>query len=264
MKESRIVRDLFRHATFAQWPRLAWYLFGRSIHRRFGLRLFGEMPVRVGSITFVASVSGMSGLVFLHQIAIQHVYDRISWPAGTLFDVGANCGFFTIAACGKQPGLRAVCFEPHPKTIEKTRANLRLNNLTTRAQAVQAAVGESAGECEIEVSEHSSMAVVAGIGATLTDSHGVAVEIARVRVPVITLDDFARSRNLRPTLVKVDVEGFERQVLRGATQCLAQAAAAIVECDSEASMVECTQLLRGTGFNVEQRDSILFAQRGPG
>jgi FkbM family methyltransferase len=261
MSESQIVRDLFRQANLAQWPRLAWYLLGRSVYRQLKLRLFDEMVVRVGPVAFIGSVSGMSGLVFFHQIHFQRIYDHLTWPNGTLFDVGANCGFFTIAACQANPELLAVAFEPHPKTAERMRANLRVNGLTDRTQVVQAAVGEVAGECDIEVSEDSSMAVVAGSGATLTNARGIAVQTRRVHVPVLTLDEFAGSRGAWPELMKVDVEGFEREVLRGATKCLSRAAAAIVECDSDASLAECSQRLQAAGFRVTRRDGILFADR---
>jgi hypothetical protein len=51
-------------------------------------------------------------------------------------------------------------------------------------------------------------------------SANVASQIAPVTVPIVTLDDFCRERSLRPQFVKIDVEGFELEVLRGAFEVL--------------------------------------------
>ncbi len=262
MSETQIVRDLFRAATLPQWPRLAWYFLGRAVHARFGVALFRQMMLKVGRISFIADVSGMSGLVFLHQIYCQRVYDFDSGVTeGTVFDVGANCGFFSLVQCAEHPPLRSVCFEPQPATCRKLRANVECNALGPRIEVVEAAVGATAGRCDLEISSHSSMGVVSSTGALLTDGHGRTLQTTRVSVPVQTLDDFSTGRGIWPTLIKVDVEGFEIPVLHGARECLRRAAAAIVECDSEDSCRDCGEILRDAGFEVSRRDSIFFGRR---
>ncbi len=77
-------------------------------------------------------------------------------------------------------------------------------------------------------------------------------------VPMITLDEYAERENLWPDFIKVDVEGFEPQVLQGAPRCLAHARFAIAECDTEDLAVQIRALLTAAGYRLEQRGPILF------
>jgi FkbM family methyltransferase len=260
MSERAIARNLLSRARASQRPKLLFYFAARALNRLTGVRLVPEFILAVGPLRFVGSVSGMSGLVFLDQIQSQRTYDFPGIRAeGVIFDVGANCGFFALVYCGENPTATAHCFEPHPRTFEKLEANARVNGLASRMSCHQVAVGSQAGACEIEVGELSSMAVVAGRGAKLTDSHGAAINTTRVAVPLITLDRYAQKSGVLPDLIKVDVEGFEVEVLRGASRCLAAAKYAIVEADGEDSAIECGDILSHSGFAVTRRGSILFA-----
>lgn len=262
MSDFHIVRDLLKTATLVQWPRLTYYFFGRAMRSLTGITLFRQLTLKVGGISFVADVSGMSGLVFLHQIYCQRIYD-FNWKVenGTVFDVGANCGFFSLVLCHDRPQLHCLCFEPHPMTCHKLRANVKCNHLNSRIEVIEAAVGARAGQCDFEISSHSSMGVVSSAGAHLSDSQGRKLATTRVSVPIMTMDEFAEKRNVWPDLIKIDVEGFELPVLEGAAESLRRARAVIVEFDSDASCQACGEILRNAGFDVTRRESIYFARR---
>jgi FkbM family methyltransferase len=228
------------------------------------MRLFEKRILRLRDFSLVADVSGMSGLVFLHQILVQDIY---AFPAleqdksvRVLFDAGANCGFFAITRCQKHPYWRAYCFEPHPITFDRLRENIALNGLTDRVFPINAALGASNGQCELEISAQSSMGVVSTSTVRLMDRDHRAMTTSKVTVQLLTLDEFAARERVCPDVLKIDVEGFEVEVLRGAPTCLKAARYAIIEWDSEDLRAEMKAMLSTAGFETAERGPIIFAQ----
>jgi FkbM family methyltransferase len=132
----------------------------------------------------------------------------------TAIDVGANVGLFTVPlARAVGSGGRVVAIEPDPENVARLEANLRLNRLANvLVQRVAAADGE--GEAELHVANdpafHSTVAVHAGreVGRTL-------------RVPTTRLDTiWMRLGQPAVSAIKIDVEGAELAVLRGAETLL--------------------------------------------
>ena len=110
-----------------------------------------------------------------------------------------------------------VSYEPVPVTFQRLQDNLQLNNaLDERSRLVNAAVGSAPGTLRMSEGQDAMNHVAR------------ADEAAALEVPVVTLDEdlFAT-----PLLIKVDVEGFETEVFRGARRHLANPAlrALIVE-----------------------------------
>lgn len=131
-------------------------------------------------------------------------------PGDTCLDVGANIGVFTIqmARAAGDEG-RVLCFEPSRRTYEQLLAAIavnRLHNVVARC----CAVGEVAGNLELRVPRH-----VSG-NASLFDRAGC-TDVNVETVEVIRLDDTV---NGRVRLMKVDVEGAEMAVLRGAREVI--------------------------------------------
>ncbi len=126
--------------------------------------------------------------------------DRIISKGDVIFECGAHHGCSTILLSKwVGPAGRIVTFEPEPSNFSTLQRNVELNHLAN-VSARRAAVGAEDGELRFDVAG-SSIA---------TNGKGVAV-------PVVRLDDFA---DLNPTILKVDVEGFELDVLRGAKRIL--------------------------------------------
>jgi FkbM family methyltransferase len=265
MNPLRIVLGYFGKTRLRHWPGLAFYFFGQALYRSTGLRLFQQRLLRFDGVSVLADVGGMSGLYFLHQILVEEVYRLPALENGpavnVLFDVGANCGFYALTMCERRPALRARCFEPHPATFRRLQQNIAANRAENRVQAVQAAVGAAPGQCEMKISRASSMGVVAASPLQLRDSAQRPLETESMIVPMLTLDEFAERENLWPDLIKVDVEGFEPEVLRGASRCLARARFAIAECDTDRLAAENESLLAAAGFHLEKRGTILFGAK---
>jgi FkbM family methyltransferase len=126
-------------------------------------------------------------------------------------DVGANLGAYTLLASGLRKA-RTVAVEPIRATFEALQRNVGLNNIGGLVSARNVAVGASKSRLMFTADLDAMNRV-----ALDEDKH----ERRLVEVDVLPLDDILE--RTMPLLLKVDVEGFEPQVLAGATQTLASA-----------------------------------------
>jgi FkbM family methyltransferase len=129
-----------------------------------------------------------------------------------LLDVGANFGLFTLAALRfGGAGARVVAVEPGPTTARVLGENVKLADEQARVTVIEAAAGERDGELPM---------LTAGAAGEhyLIASDGTRPDARRVRQ--LTLSRMAREAGIAPTHVKIDVEGFEHEVLSGARELL--------------------------------------------
>ena len=89
------------------------------------------------------------------------------------------------------------------------------------------------------------MALVGEVVDQANDAQGT-----RVKIPVTTIDAYCAAHVLQPSLLKVDVEGYEMEVLSGAAVTLARVFAVILEAHSPVLLRDCTDRLRPHGFRV--------------
>jgi FkbM family methyltransferase len=135
-------------------------------------------------------------------------------PGGVALDVGANAGGYALLF-GQWVGKdgKVFAFEPAPETFSGLRRHIELNALEQVVTPVQAAVSEVSATAEFRaVGSH-------GMNRLLTAADG-AGQASIVKVPTITLDQFCARENILPDLIKIDVEGFELAVLRGAREVI--------------------------------------------
>lgn len=134
----------------------------------------------------------------------------------TVFECGGHHGRDCILLA-KMVGTEGhvVSFEPHPANIDVLRRNIELNQLQNTT-AVHAAVGSKPG----------SLSIRSRSNAKVTNRGGI-------EVPVVTIDGWAEKHDLWPDMIKIDVEGYEFEVLRGAKNALKRVPALSVElhCD---------------------------------
>ncbi len=123
-------------------------------------------------------------------------------------DVGANVGSYTILSAA-HIGAETISIEPVPETFEHLMRNVALNRIQNRVMACNIALGSSKGVLEFT----SSLDTVNHV-ATPSDK-------GRISVPVDTLDDIVAGKQT-PILLKIDVEGFETEVMKGASKTLLQ------------------------------------------
>lgn len=138
---------------------------------------------------------------------------RRSRRPGVLFDVGANNGFFSLLYCLMHPANRAVAYEPSSRFSERIRRMAHLNGVERRLDIVTSAVAAKPGSCELLFDERGGFVQAAPFEGTAHDAW------RRVSLQATTLDIEAQ-RVGPPTLVKIDVEGYEPEVLEGGAALL--------------------------------------------
>ena len=126
-------------------------------------------------------------------------------PTDLFVDVGANVGVYTLLAAG-EVGAQSIAVEPIPQTFAHLQQNIATNHLHTRVTAHNVGLGATNGSIQFTRSLDTVNHVA------------TADETDTIDVPVTRLDDLLGEV---PALIKIDVEGFETEVLKGATRLLA-------------------------------------------
>jgi FkbM family methyltransferase len=139
-------------------------------------------------------------------------YRQLVRPGTTVFDVGANLGNRTKVFL--RLGARTVAFEPQPDLAAYLDLILGRD---PRFRLVHAALGERPGQAEMLVSNMRAFSTLspAWVEAAATSGRFPSGRWdERLTVEVITLDDAIREHGI-PSFVKIDVEGFELEVVSG-------------------------------------------------
>jgi FkbM family methyltransferase len=127
----------------------------------------------------------------------------------TILDVGANEGQFACMARYCWPRSQICSFEPDERAVQKY---LAVHGTDARTSIRTCALSEADGAMELRLAKVSAQ------NSFLVEP-GIAMEGIR-KVPVHRLDDLVKTLPPAGTMLKVDVQGFEAQVLRGSVRLL--------------------------------------------
>jgi FkbM family methyltransferase len=131
-------------------------------------------------------------------------------PGGTLFDVGANAGVHSVRVARR--GFRVMAFEPVAANYLVLEKNIARNRLADRITPLRVALGEVERTVRMPSGFSTGSHVVAGSEVVGSG----AFEMVSMR----TIDAFRAESGLRPSVIKIDAEGYELRVLEGARECL--------------------------------------------
>jgi FkbM family methyltransferase len=169
----------------------------------------------------------------------QEAMRRVLKPGMTVWDVGANVGFYTLAFSRLVGDTgKVVAFEPSGLNAAYLLQHVTLNNLTN-VTVVQAAVSDEVGVVSFAVGRSSFVGAI-------TNSSGY-------QIPSLSLDDYSQqhSGGVFPDVIKIDVEGAESSVLSGASRLLAEGKPELwLALHSEEQMKLCSKLLAEAGYAV--------------
>lgn len=211
-----------------------------------GLRCFAR---KLGLTRHLTKLRGQKGYEWAFDEAL-----FLSLQAGdVVWDVGANVGYYTkrfAAAVG--PGGHVVAFEPFPATADRLRAELEG---TANYSLMVTALGAGMGKVKMESGTDA-------LGATnrIVDGRSDGIVIA------ITTGDYIVSKGdvPAPTVVKIDTEGFEMDVLHGMAEVLARPTTRAVFVEVHFGLLakrgqpsapaEIERLLKASGFAIRWVD----------
>ncbi len=191
---------------------------------------------------------------------VKTVLEALLKPGDTYCDLGANIGYFTLMASRLVgPNGCVVAVEPSTRALRKLTNHLWLNHCRN-VLLMSCAAGAAWGRSHLALATESN---IGGSGLVASESIGQQIE----PIWVAPLDDLLRADDFRPKLMKLDLEGYELQALRGAVHLIKRAQPWIIcevtehllsKFDSSTSGL--FELLTGIGYTAYQcvaSDSVL-------
>jgi FkbM family methyltransferase len=181
-----------------------------------------------------------------YEQPIQRVLSAQLQPSSVFYDVGAHVGIVSMFGAQLVGAKGAVfAFEAEPENTGRIEEHLRRNNLE-QIRVIPRAVWSSPGLLRFgRASAQSSR----NQGAVVPDS--AASGESTIEVKAVSLDDFAKE-NPFPTLIKIDVEGAEADVLRGSEELFARAKPVLIcEVHHAQAAEEVTRWLLARGYAFE-------------
>jgi FkbM family methyltransferase len=149
----------------------------------------------------------------------------------TVLDVGANVGDFAKAAHALFPDAAVYSFEPLPDCFAELQ---RAMDGVPHFKAFNVGLGAARGELEFNRSTFSPSSSFRKMSKTHEENYPWTAGGEKIRVTVATLDGLLGDLELaRPALMKIDVQGYEDQVLAGAVRTCGQVDALVVEVSYE-------------------------------
>lgn len=144
----------------------------------------------------------------------------------TIYDIGANVGTWSLLAKALIPEAMVEAFEPLAKHHKGFQDNLReVSDVTLH----RIALGPENTKAALRVMDFSDASSMLPLAEASRAEFGLE-EVEQIHVEVRRLDDYRTDLGLAyPDLIKLDVQGYELEVLKGATECLRQARALVIE-----------------------------------
>lgn len=229
---ANLARFFATHPLTRDRPSRAW---ARFIGWQLRSRLREEVIVPWIGGRKLAARRGMLGAtgniyVGLHEFADMMLPLHLLREGDLFLDVGANIGSYTILAAGVR-GASVLAFEPDPGTARLFQRNVEINGLAERVRLMQCALGPEKGEARFTIGLDTANRVARAGDAD--------VRLA----PQERLDDLIGER--RPVMMKIDVEGYEEEMLKGAAATLARESLVAVELETVTPMIEATMAAHG-------------------
>lgn len=142
-------------------------------------------------------------------------------PGATVFDIGAHIGILSLLAAERAGARgRVFAFEPSPDTLEVLRQHVALNSDGAAIEVVPAVVSDEKGSVTFFTYGESMAASLSRENVEVLNEQRLTAPATAVTVPAVTIDEFAAEHGAVPEVIKIDVEGAELRVLRGAERTL--------------------------------------------
>jgi FkbM family methyltransferase len=185
-----------------------------------------------------------------YEKAVSDWMDSHVQPGMTVYVVGAHVGVHVLTIAKRLRGEgHIVAFEGWPQNFTHLQRNIALNpQVNVTIEAVPACVAAESGTIAMAQGDTDGKHHIKHKGDTTRI----------IEVPAITLDDYHRQHENTPALILVDVEGFEADVLRGATELItAHTPLLVLEHHGEAAALR--EILHKLGYTVNEYRRHLYA-----
>ncbi len=181
-----------------------WGLINKFYKKSFNYNYIGNTKLKVKKGFSSAELQYYCGLFDFAEMGFLLHFLR---KEDTFVDVGANVGVYSLLASG-HIGAKTIAYEPVPSTFDYLNENIKLNNIQDHTELNNIGVADKTGTLKFT----SNFDAV---------NHVINIENSNesyIEVPVSTLDNTLEIYD--PTLIKIDVEGYETMVIKGALNTL--------------------------------------------
>ncbi len=172
-----------------------------------------------GAFPFVAPADDgyLSSMPPEGPVDVIPIFDAFCEPGNVVIDVGANIGITAVLAGAMVKGGRVIAVEPVTETFSFLVRNVRASGLSNVECIRAAAAASDAGELALVTRPSANVAAFVGSTDTMERYAGYSEVIA----PAMTLDAIVAEHGVESVdFVKIDVEGYELEVLKGAEDLL--------------------------------------------
>ncbi len=235
-----------------QWAlRRLWFLRSRFFLLNF------PFPCRLpygGWWLAYGDVMGLSVFSTRYEEGEWRFVSRLLRPGMTVFDVGANQGFYTMLAAQRVgPQGKVIAFEPVPDEFRKLRRNAQVNQ-ARNATLEPLALGSREGFADMFM----CLDGCGSFSSLRPPAEDVKARTGLIRVPITTLDTYVRDKDIRSIdFIKIDAEGGELDVMKGGRHVLNVLRPALM-CEMEDRRTkqwsygagEIYELLQGHGYEL--------------
>lgn len=154
--------------------------------------------------------------VTAHDPDVKETYQNLldSMPVNLFFDIGANYGTHSLLFLSQ--GVRTVSFEPNSTLNNNFESLCQLNNIEGTMENY--AIGDRQGVVQLHFPVDATWlgTIVESEASVLKTAH----QLTSIDVPLVTLDQYVTEKGIEPDLIKIDTEGNEINVLKGAKDLL--------------------------------------------
>jgi FkbM family methyltransferase len=172
---------------------------------------------------------------------------RFAATARMTIDVGACTGLYALIALALNPQAKAMAFEPVAANYECAKRNLQVNGWEERCDLRQECVSDRCGTAEFSVASGTEGAIVTSSSLNPNGFRGLPGQLVKINCTTL---DVAVAPGTPVDLVKIDVEGFEADVLRGMQRVVAENSPHIIMEYSDETSPVAGEILDQYGYDI--------------
>lgn len=162
-------------------------------------------------IIFLYPADGVARLTYYfnyHEPLIFKFLDKYLSPGMTYIDVGANIGLYSLFVAKRVGSEYVYAFEPQPNVYAKALENINKNNIKN-IKIENIGLGKCNSVCKMHIDRDSAKSYI-------KSSESIHFEDSAIEVSIMSFDDYVMEKKIKKIdYIKIDVEGFEYEVLLG-------------------------------------------------
>jgi len=256
LKRTSIVRFLLESQGDWRYPFLVvlWWISRTLVPRR---------RVSVDNVSFTLSctnwITHFRWYLFPKKdVEVRNYINEYVKDNDVFFDIGANVGVFSVYAAKRHPTVSVYCFEPEYANLNTLKDNIVCNDLLGEVKIYSVAIGDFVGFSELHLQDLTT-------GSAAHSENKKQLDMTDEGYPVVwsegiisvTVDHICEQLNIIPNTMKIDTDGGEAKIFKGAVRTLSNAnfRSLIVEIPEDTKKRDdCHKILESAGLSLAWSD----------